>query len=71
VCDFSQSPSVCATQGPAPADAAEIDARPGAADAAPKPDAASKPDAAPTPDAPDVIDAAPPDATVDAAVDAM
>jgi hypothetical protein len=67
VCDFSRTPAVCASQGPAPADAPEIDARPGATDAAPKPDAPPKPDAAAA------IDASPPDAgDIDASpVDAM
>jgi hypothetical protein len=57
VCDFSQTPAVCAGQGPSPPDAAVIDGRPGAADAKPKPDG------------PVVYDAHV-DATVDATVDA-
>ena len=61
VCDFSRMPAVCADQGPAPADAAVIDARPGTPDAPPKPDAP-----------PVTIDASAPDANVDASpIDAM
>jgi hypothetical protein len=66
VCDFSKDPAICATMGEPPADAAPIDAKPGAPDAAPKPDAKpGTPDAKPTPPDANV------DATVDATVDAM
>jgi hypothetical protein len=56
VCDFSQSPAVCAANGPLPADAAVIDGRP-----VPMPDAK-----------PVVIDASVPDADLpDSDMDAM
>jgi hypothetical protein len=67
LCNFAQTPSVCAPSGPPPADAA-ADADPTRPDAMPVPDAApgapdARPDATSAPDA--NVDAAP-DATVDA-----
>ena len=71
VCDFNQSPAVCAGNLTPLPDAAPPapDAPPGTPDAAPVPDAPpGTPDARPLPDAPPPPDAAPlPDAPPDAA----